>query len=183
MSDDDAEEARSREEAALALVLLAGVACILWTPTYGRLMDSGGYDGLLVAVVAFIGGGIYGGAVYWASGALVRLATRLAGGRIRYRLARHLVAYSAAPLALSLLVLWPLRLAVYGEDVFRSGGSDSGLGNTLFGIAALGFVAWSLALLAIGIRTVTRWPWTRSLNAWALAAAAPVALAALTVLR
>ena len=62
--------------------------------------------------------------------------TRVVGG-ITYRQARHVLAFASAPVALSLLVLWPVRLAVYGEDVFRTGGSDHGAGNTAFVVLEL----------------------------------------------
>ena len=153
--DDSDGAARARSEAVLALVLLAGIGSVLWTPTYGRLMDDVAYDGLLVAVVAFIGGGIYGTAVYYLGGLLLHWLTRIVGGST-YRQARHVLAFASAPLALSLLVVWPLRLGVYGEDVFRSGGADRGAGNAAFVALELVFVAWALALLALGLRVLHR---------------------------
>jgi Yip1 domain len=156
LRDDSDGAARARSEAVLALVLLAGIASVLWTPTYGRLMDDRlvAWDGLLVAVVAFVGGGIYGAAGYFAGGLLLQWATRAVGG-ITYRQARHVLAFASAPLALSLL-LWPVRLALYGEDLFRSGGSDHGTGNSVFVALELGFVVWSLGLLVVGLRAVYR---------------------------
>ena len=55
---------------------------------------------------------------------LARRAVRLrAGAGLRrassFRQARHIVGLAAAPLALSLLLVWPVRLAIYGGDVFR----------------------------------------------------------------
>ena len=79
-------------------------------------------------------------------------------GGITYRQARHVLAFASAPVALSLLVLWPVRLAVYGEDLFRTGGSDHGAGNTAFVVLELLFVAWSLALLVLGLRAVRGQP-------------------------
>ncbi|MGB2873974.1 MAG: YIP1 family protein [Gaiellaceae bacterium] len=155
LRDDSDSAARSRSEAVLALVLLAGIASVLWTPTYGRLMDDVVIDGLLVAVIAFIGGGIYGFAVYFAGGLLLYWLTRAVGG-ITYRQARHVLAFAAAPLALSLFLVWPVRLAVYGEDVFRSGGSDRGPGNTAFIAVELAFAVWALGLLVVGIRALRR---------------------------
>jgi hypothetical protein len=151
LRDDSDAAARVRSEAVLALVLLSGIASVLWTPNYGRLMDDVAYDGLLVAVVAFIGGGIYGAAVYFAGGLLLHWATRAVGGTT-FRQARHVLAFASAPIALSLFAVWPVRLAVYGEDVFRSGGSDNGAGNTLFVVIELAFVAWAVGLLVLGLR-------------------------------
>ena len=68
------------------------------------------------------------------------------------------------PLALS-LVLLPVRLALYGGDIFRSGGSDSGSGAHVFTVLEAGFGLWSLALLAIGVRIVYGWSWPRTVGA------------------
>jgi hypothetical protein len=155
LRDDSDAAARARSEAVLALVLLSGIAVVLWTPTYGRLMDDVVNDGLNVAVIAFIGGGIYGTAVYYLGGLVLHWATRLVGGTT-YRQARQVLAFASAPLALSLFVLWPVRLAVYGGDVFRSGGSDHGAGNDVFVALALAFAVWSIGLLVLGLRMLYR---------------------------
>ena len=158
LRDDSDAAARARDEAVLALVLLAGIAAVLWTPTYGRLLEDRfvAWDGLLIAVVAFVGGGIYGAAAYWFGGLLLHGALRLIASRTSFRQARHVLAFAAAPLALSLLLVWPVRLALYGEDLFRAGGSDRGDGNTAFVALELAFVIWALALVALGIRAVYR---------------------------
>ena len=179
LRDDSDESARARAEPITALVILAGIASVLWTPVAGRLLDDPAIDGLLVAVWAFIGGAFYGIAVYWISGAIVYVAARLAGSVASYRRARHLVAFAAAPLALSLFLLWPVRLAVYGGDVFRSGGADTGAGDDIFRGLALVFVVWTLLLLLLGLRTVHGWSWRRSLASFALAAAGLIGLPAL----
>jgi len=155
LRDDSDTAARVRSEAVLALVLLSGIASVLWTPNYGRLMDDVSMDGLLVAVIAFIAGGIYGTAVYYGGGLLLHWATRAVGGTT-LRQARHVLAFASAPIALSLFAVWPVRLAVYGEDVFRSGGSDHGPGNTAFAVIELAFVAWAVGLLVFGMRELYR---------------------------
>jgi hypothetical protein len=180
MRDDSTDTARSLEEAVLALVLLAGIASVLWTPVAGRLMDDPAIDGLLVAVWAFIGGGIYGVAVYWAAGAALWAGTRVLGSPASYRLARHVVAFAAAPLALSLVLVWPVRLSIYGGDVFRSGGSDAGGGAETFAVLEFGFAVWALALLVLGVRIVYGWAWPRATAAVVVAAAVPAAIALLT---
>jgi hypothetical protein len=155
LRDDSEAAARVRSEAVLALVLLSGIASVLWTPNYGRLMDDVTMDGLLVAVIAFIAGGIYGTAVYYVGGLLLHWATRAVGGTT-LRQARHVLAFASAPIALSLFVVWPVRLAVYGEDVFRSGGSDHGAGNTAFVVIELAFATWAVGLLVFGLRELYR---------------------------
>lgn len=173
LRDDSEDAARARQEPVMAIVGLAGIASVLWTSVAGRLLDDPALDGLVVAVWAFIGGAIYGLLGYFAVGAALYLGLRAAGSLGSYRRARHLLAFACAPLALS-LVLWPARLAVYGGDVFRAGGSDSGAGNVVFAVVELGFVAWALALLVVGTRTLHGWGWPRTLEGVALALAIPV---------
>ena len=175
LRDDSEDGAQARQEPLLAITWLAGIAGVLATPVAGTLLDDPARDGLVVSVWAFIGGGIYAAAGYWLLGAFLYGAARALGGRGDYRRARHVVGFAAAPLALSLLTLWPLGIAVFGGDLFRSGGSDSGSGGSVVHWAAIVFAAWSLALLAIGIRAVHGWTWPRSLAALGLALA-PVAL-------
>lgn len=168
LRDDSEDAARARQEPILALVGLAGIASILWTSVAGRVMDDPALDGLVVAVWAFISGAIYGLFGYFAIGAALYAGLHAAGSLGSYRRARHLLAFACAPLALS-LVLWPVRLAVYGGDVFRTGGSDHGAGNAVFVVLELGFVAWALALLVVGTRTLHAWTWPRTLESVGLA--------------
>jgi hypothetical protein len=169
-SDDDVS-AQARQEPIVALVLLAGIAAVLATSVAGALMDDPELDGLLVAVWAFLGGGLYGAVAYWVLGAFLYGASQAFGGTGSYRRARHVVAFAAAPLALALLVLWPVGVAAFGSDLFRTGGSDDGAGGDLFVLAQASFAAWSVALLAIGVRAVHGWTWARSLATTALALA------------
>ena len=176
LRDDSDEQASARQEPVIALVFLAGIAANLSTTVTGRLLDDPAIDGLLVAVLAFLGGGLYGAATYWIGGAAVYLGARAAGGEGSYRRARHLLAFAAAPLVLSLLVVWPLRLALYGADVFRTGGADAeGPGRWVFETVEAALFLWALGLLVLGVRVVHEWPVVRSLGALALAALALIA--------
>jgi len=179
LRDDSDEAAQARQEPVLALAWLAGIAGVLASPVARTLLDDPARDGLVVAVWAFIGGGIYAAFVLWLGGALLHGAARALGGRASYRQARHVLAFASAPLALSLLIVWPIGIAAFGSDLFRSGGSDGGTGGELVICAAIAFAAWSLVLLGLGIRTLLGWTWVRSV-AVLLAAAVPIAaLAAL----
>jgi hypothetical protein len=151
LRDDSDETARARSEAVLALVLLTGITGVLWTPVAGTILNDVTLDWLDVAIWAFLGGGFYAIALYFVGGLVLQWLAR-AGGWISYRQARHLLAFAAAPVALSLFLVVPVRLAVYGEDVFRSGGSDRGAGDWAFAGVELAFVAWALVLLALGLR-------------------------------
>jgi hypothetical protein len=156
LRDDSDEPARARSEAALALVLLAGIASVLWAPNVGRMLDDRfvQWDALLIAIVVFFGGAIYGIAAYWVGGLVLHAAVSPFGFSRSYRQARHVLAFATAPVALSLFLVWPVRLAVYGEDVFKGGGSDRGAGNSAFVAVELLFVAWAVALLVLGLATV-----------------------------
>jgi hypothetical protein len=153
LRDDSDDTARARSEAVLALVLLTGIAGVLWTPVAGTILNDVTLDWLDVAVWAFIGGGIYAVVIYFLGGLVLQWLARAAGW-ISYRQARHLLAFASAPVALSLFLVIPVRLAVYGEDVFRSGGSDRGAGEWAFAVVELAFVAWALVLLVLGLRIV-----------------------------
>jgi hypothetical protein len=177
LRDDSEEAASAREEPVLAIVLLAGIAGILATPAYvGNLLDDPARDGIVVAVLLFLTGALYGAATYWIGGGALALGIRSAGGESNYRHARHILAYSAVPTVLSLAV-WLVALAAYGGDLFRSGGADEhGAGHWLLPVGQAVFFAWSFVLLVVGVRTVHDWVVTRSLGAIALAVLALLGL-------
>jgi hypothetical protein len=178
LRDPDPEDAAAREEPILALILLAGIAQFLAMPATEeglfRLRDP---DGLTIAVFVFVVGSLYGVATYWLGGGALRLGIRGAGGAGDYRLARHILAFALAPLVLSSLVLWPVRLAIYGTDLFESGGADeSGAGYWVFEGLELALFGWAALLLLVGLRTVFAWPIVRALGALGLALLALVCL-------
>jgi hypothetical protein len=74
-------------------------------------------------------------------------------------------------------VVWPVKLALYGDDWFRTGGRDTGAGGVVFDLIELAFFVWSAVLLVVGVRTVHAWTWARAGAACALAVAAPIVLA------
>jgi hypothetical protein len=183
MRDEETDEAEiARQEPILALILLAGTATVLnFSSTSRQLMDNPDINGALVPVLAFLAGLLYGILGYWIGGLTVLIGIRGAKGEETYRGARHILGYSLPPLALS-LVVWPVRLALFGSDSFRSGGSDEGAGYWIFSGIALAFLAWSLALLAIGVREIHGWTTVRAIGALAFAALALACLALLALL-
>jgi hypothetical protein len=153
LRDDSNDAAEARQEPMLALVVLAGIASVLSTSLARRVLDDPVFSNSVVAVLswAFIGGLVYGTIVFWLGGVLVHaLASALRTGS-SYRQARHLVAFAGAPLALSLVLVWPIRIAIYGDDLFRSGGSDSGAGEVAFDILILASYVWTFGLVALGL--------------------------------
>ena len=151
LRDDSAEAAEARQEPITAIVILAGIAGVLTTSLAGQLLDDSNNDGLNVAIWAFLGGAFYGLLAYWLGGLLVYALGAAVRARASYRQARHVVGLAMAPVALSLLTVWPIRLALYGEDVFRTGGSDTGAGDKLFAALIVGSFAWSFALVALAL--------------------------------
>lgn len=175
LRDSGEESVADRSEPVLAIVLLAGIALALQTSTAAHLLDSNDYDGLLVAVWAFLAGGLYGAFGYWIAGAFLYWGGRMLGSQGDFRRARHVLAFAAVPIVLSLAV-WPVKLALYGEDVFRSGGKDTGAGAHVFTALELACVAWAGVLLVLGVRSVHGWTWSRALAACALALGVPTAI-------
>lgn len=162
LREDDPEDVHARSEPILLLIWLAGAASVLTTPAAGRLLDDSTQDWLDVAVWTFIFGGIYGAAAYFLLGFAIFFGARLVGGLGSFGRDRQLVGFALVPLALSFFVLVPLRLALYGGDVFRTGGADEGTGGVVLLGLQLAFAAWSLGLLLLGIRVVHGWDWLRA---------------------
>jgi hypothetical protein len=175
LRDDSDEAAEGRGEPLAALIGLAGIAGVLATPV-ARTMLNNGDSAVIVPIWAFFGGTVYALAVYFLGGGLLFGASRRLGGLGSWRRARHLVGLASAPLALSLVTLWPVRAAIYGENLFRTGGDDFGRGDAIFGGLVAASFAWSAWLLVVGVRSVHGWTWARSLGTVALAGAFPALL-------
>lgn len=182
LRDESLEEVEDRQEPLAALIGLAGVAVVLVSPTFRRMLNDPSVSLVLVPVLAFISGALYGVATCWLGGGLLFGAARRLGGLGSYRRARQTLSLASAPLALALLTFWPVRIAIYGRDLFRTGGDDYGRGDAIFGGIFLGFVAWSLILLVIGVRTTHGWTWARAAGTVALAAVFPALIVAAATL-
>jgi hypothetical protein len=182
LRDDSDEAAQARQEPVALVAGLAGIAGVLSTPIARHLLNDPAYDAVVIPVWAFVGGVVYALALYWVLGGILYAAVRGLGSLGSYRRARHVLGLAAAPLALSLLTLWPARVLVYGTDLFRTGGDDYGRGDAIFGGLALGFVAWSVLLVLVGVRAVHGWTWTRAAAAVGLAAVFPALVVLATAL-
>jgi hypothetical protein len=175
LRDDSKQSLSDRSEPILAIVVLAGIAAVLTTSTAGHLLDDSNYDDLLVAVWAFIAGSLYGVFGYFAFGALLHAGAKAFGSQGTYRRSRQVLAFASVPVALS-LILVPVKIALYGNDLFRRGGSDTGTGAHVFAGLQIAFLVWAGALLVIGVRSVHGWTWQRAAAASLLALTAPVVL-------
>ena len=136
-------------------MILAGIAVILLAPETGSLLDDREVDsGSVVAVLIFLTGALYGAVAYWIGGGAALPGLRGAGGDGTLPAARHILAFAAGPIVLALLLVWPLRLAIYGSDSSaravttrrRAPGSSS--------CSRSRSSLWSLGLMVYGISVV-----------------------------
>lgn len=183
LRDDSDEAAEVRQDAAGTIIWLAGIAAVLASTVASTLLDDPARDWVVLAVWAFLAGGLSGFTLYFVLGKVLHVSLRRLGSRGSFRRARHLLAFATAPVAFALFVYWPIRIAIYGEDLFRFDGSDGGTTGTVFAWVFYAFLVWALVLLVIGVRTVHGWTWARSIAGVAYASAIMAALAvALTLL-
>jgi hypothetical protein len=182
LRDTSPEAIEARTEPITAIVGLAGIAAVLGTPVARTLLNDSSFSVALIPVWAFLGGAVYALALYWLGGGLLYGAARRLGGLGTYRRARQTLALATAPLALSLVTFWPVRIAVYGQDLFRTGGNDYGTTDTIFGAIYFACLVWCAWLLLVGVRSTHGWTWARTAGAVALAAAFPALVVAATTL-
>jgi hypothetical protein len=181
LRDDSPEAAGARQEPLTALVFLSGIGIFLSTNTAATFFDDRSYDAVEIVFETILAGLLVGLSNFWLLGGAVYLGARGSGSEWSYRQARHLTGLATAPFVLALVAVWPIRLAVFGSDLFRSGGADAGAGGDAFRALDGVFLAWSVALLAVGVRALHGWSWGRSLAAIALASVFAVLFAALAV--
>jgi hypothetical protein len=177
LREDDETDVEARSEPIFAIVLVAGMAGILLTPAWGTLLDDQSLDWLVLAVVTFVGGLLYGAVGYFLLGAVVWLGARGVGVDTRARKARQLVAFAVLPFALSIVATAPTVVLAFGYDWFRTGGSDAGTGRAVVLSIGLACALWSVGLLAVGLRTTFGLPWRGVVGALALAAVIVAAIA------
>jgi hypothetical protein len=177
LRDDSDGAAAARQDAAGAIVWLAGIAGVLATTVASTLLDDPARDVVVLAVWAFLAGGLTGFSLYFVLGKVLQVTLRRLGSRGSFRRARHTLAFAAAPIALALFTYWPVRLAIYGEQLFRFNGGDSSTAGRIFAWVFYLFLLWALGLLVVGVRTVHGWSWGRAAAGVGLAAVFTVALA------
>ena len=179
LAETDDTDVDARSEPVLAITILAGMACVILTPAWGTVMDDSTVDTLVLLVVTFIGGLFYGAAGYFLLGLVLLLGAKAVGVDPPFKIARQVVAFAALPLALGFFVLVPTIALGFGDDWFRTGGSDEGAGRAVVTAIGLAFVAWSAVLVALGLRTTFRLPWRGVVGALLLAGVMVAAFAVL----
>jgi Yip1 domain len=162
LKDESEDAVDARQEPVTALVYLGGIAAVMLAPAFGHLRNDYALDALNIAVIIVFAGAIYGFFGYWLLGWTLSRGIAVLKGTSRAHLCRHVLAYSLAPLVFSLILVWPLRLALYGGDLFTEGGADSSTAGEVLRWVCVGFAAWSVGLLVYGIKTVERWAWWRA---------------------
>jgi hypothetical protein len=182
LRDESQEAVESRQEPITAMAGIAGIAGVLGTPVARQLLNDASMSTSLIPVWAFFGGVVYALTFYWMGGGLLFGASRRLGGLGSFRRSRHVLGLASAPLALSLFTFWPVRIAVYGADLFRTGGNDYGRGDAVFGGIWYAVLAWSFCLLVFGVRAVHGWTLARAIGAVALTAVVPALIVAATIL-
>src|SRR5918996_718251 len=98
----------------------------------------------------------------WLAGAASVLASPTAGGLLDnpdYDVAVFAVWTFIAGGIYGAVGYFFVRFALYGGDTFRDGGADEGAGETALLGLQLGFAAWSLGLIVLGVRVVHGWSW------------------------
>jgi hypothetical protein len=170
LRETDELDVGARSEPLLAITILAGVAGVLLAPAWGTVMDDGSVDTLVLIVVTFIAGLFYGAGGYFLLGLTLWLGAKAVGMDAPARIARQLVGFAALPFALSLVVLVPAIAIGFGEDWFRTGGADEGTAGAVVVAVGLAFAAWSVVLVALGLRTTLRLPWQGVAGALGLSA-------------
>jgi hypothetical protein len=159
LRDDSDEAVDARQEPAIAIVVLAGIAGVLSTTFAGTIVDRPQYDALDIVLWAFVGGALEGVALYFIFGLIVYVGGAAAQSAWTFRHARHTLAYSVAPLAAS-LPIWAIALT-----------ADRG---TAFDVVRALVICWCAALLVIGVKTLHAWTWQRTAAGTALPLLVPL---------
>jgi hypothetical protein len=171
LRDESREAGDARQEPLVAVALLAGVAMFIGLVAVEPPFRSTDYDfsAFNLVLESILGGALVALSNFWFGGALVYLGTRGLGALSGYRLARHIAGLATAPFVLLLVSSMPVRLALYGTDLFKAEGRDAGAGGDLFVAIDALVLVWTLALLLVGIRVTQRWSWGRAAAALGVA--------------
>ncbi len=153
----------------LALTALFGVALVyalLWHASYGVIEP-----GLLTIIgIGLLAGPAIGGILFFVLARVLSVVTPAVGRKVSARNAFALLAYGVVPIVLSLVIIFPIEIAVFGIYLFDPNPPPIVLNPMAYivligldGIAAI----WSAALIAIGIRVMAG---CRTSVAWLLTA-------------
>jgi len=140
------------------LTILFGIAfaiTVLWYGNYGRIL--GGLGGALG--VAILGGPVLGVLSVVIMSLVLRLASRIFGGHSSMRQTMAVVAFSTVPIVWSLVLVFPIEMAVFGGYFFDSNPPPLVINPVAYlGLLTLDSIAvfWSWILLVHGIHVAHR---------------------------
>jgi Yip1 domain len=182
LRDESREAADARQEPLVAVAFLAGIAMfvglVALEPPYDRFhLDLSAFN---MTFEAILGGALVGIANFWLGGALLYLGARGLGATSGYRLARHVAGLATTPFVLVLVLAVPVRVGLFGVDLFRDTGRDSGTGGEVFVALDALALGWTLVLALVGVRATQRWSWARAGAALGIAALFAILLGTLT---
>lgn len=99
-------------------------------------------------------------------GLITQVVLRLGGKVLSLRNCRAILTYAGMPVVFSLVIVFPVEIAVFGSYFFDKNPSPMVINPPIY-IALIGLDAlaalWSVALLAVGIRAASRASWLWSL--------------------
>jgi hypothetical protein len=164
LRDESRDASDARQEALVAIAFLAGIAIFVGSvaidPPYNRYyLDLSAFN---LTFESILGGAVVGILNFWVFGAILYLGSRGLGALSGYRMARHVAGLATAPFVLVLLFAVPVRVGLYGTNLFHDGGSDNGVGGHIFIAVDAIALLWSVGLALVGIRVTQRWSWGRS---------------------
>ena len=142
----------------LLLSFLFGIALAfgsMWYLSFGRVL--GGLGPTLLAGI--LAGPVIGVLAVFIIGFVVRLASRLFGGHATMRETLPMVAYAMVPIVISLVVIFPIEIALFGQYLFDNNPPPLVINPPAFvGLVALDALAalWAWALLITGTRIAQR---------------------------
>lgn len=143
---------------ALMLTVLFGIAfavTILWLGNFGRLLGGLGP----VMLVAIIGGPVLGVVSVLLMSIILRTTSGILGGHSSMRETWAVVAYATVPIVWSLVLVFPVEIAVFGGYFFDSNPSPLVINPVAYlGLLALDCIAtlWSWILLIYAVRVAHR---------------------------
>ena len=107
--------------------------------------------------IGLVVGPVLGGLLFWVLSRILSAVSRATGRKISQRNAFALFAYAAAPVVISLVIVFPLEIAVFGVYLFDANPPPMVLNPLAFivlgGLDVIAAV-WFVVLLGIGIRVM-----------------------------
>lgn len=132
-----------------SLLGIALVFTLLWFKNLGRLFP----NLFILLLTGVVSGPFVGIAFVFVFSAVMIILGRLLGGKATRRNTFGVVAYASMPIVLSLVLVFPIEVAIFGLDLFDNNPSPLVIKPFVY-VALLGFdslaVAWSWLLLIEG---------------------------------